>query len=258
MLGLSLLGGVGFTLVEGLPLGDAFYFTMVTMTTVGYGDIHPTTGLGKVLAVVVMLGGVGSFTGVVANATELMVSRQNRRLRLAKVNMVAGVFFSELGEALLESFALADPQRDRLNERLRVRGAWKANDFQTARKAVTEAGQKIEPEKIDMEGLRDLLREKRDLLLRLLENPQLLEHESFTELIQASFHLHEELMHRDSFADLPESDLNHLAGDMVRVYSLLVWHWLGYLEHLKTNYPYLFSLAVRLNPFTPERSAIVR
>jgi hypothetical protein len=44
---------------------------------------------------------------------------------------------------------------------------------------------------------------------------------------------------------------------MKRTYSQLVVQWLLYMEHLKDDYPYLFSLAVRTNPFDPDASSIV-
>ena len=49
----------------------------------------------------------------------------------------------------------------------------------------------------------------------------------------------------------------HLSGDITRAYGLLVREWLAHMEHLKREYPYLFSLAVRMNPFDPEASAVV-
>ena len=55
------LGSIGFTAIEGLPLADAFYLTMVTITTVGYGDVHPATQLGKLLAITVTVMGVATF-----------------------------------------------------------------------------------------------------------------------------------------------------------------------------------------------------
>jgi hypothetical protein len=84
-----------------------------------------------------------------------------------------------------------------------------------------------------------------------------LEHESFTELLWAVFHLAEELSHRSMIKDLPDTDYVHLNGDIKRVYQLLVREWLSHMEHLKQVYPYLFSLAVRTNPFDPEASAEV-
>jgi hypothetical protein len=64
-------------------------------------------------------------------------------------------------------------------------------------------------------------------------------------------------MHRSDLFSLPDSDLKHLEGDIVRIYSLLVLEWVRYMLYLKSNYGYLFSLAMRLNPFDPEASAVV-
>ncbi len=85
----------------------------------------------------------------------------------------------------------------------------------------------------------------------------LLEHESFTKLVRAIFHLRDELMHRERLAELPDTDRRHLAGDMERVYSLLARHWLMHMGYLKNNYPYLPSLAVRINPFDSGVSAVI-
>jgi hypothetical protein len=99
---------------------------------------------------------------------------------------------------------------------------------------------------------------KRDFLLRLLENPNLLEHETFTEHLRAVFHLTEELTSREDLMGLPDTDYAHLSGDIQRAYGLLVHQWLDYMRHLKDNYPYLFSLAMRINPFDQSASPIVR
>ncbi len=64
-------GTVGFTLIEGWPLGDSFYVTVQTLTTVGYGDIPPHTAAGRGFAVVVMLLGVG---GVALAASTIVQS----------------------------------------------------------------------------------------------------------------------------------------------------------------------------------------
>lgn len=64
-------------------------------------------------------------------------------------------------------------------------------------------------------------------------------------------------MARNGAAELPESDVRHLAGDIDRVYGQLAREWLAYTRHLKRDYPYLFSLAVRTNPFDASASPIV-
>ena len=106
--------------------------------------------------------------------------------------------------------------------------------------------------------LSSYLKEKSDLLLRQLENSDLIEHEAFTELLWATVHLRDELVYRYDFDVLPESDLQHLSGDVKRVYGLLTRQWLDYLLHLKVQYPYLFSLALRTNPYVKIPSVIVK
>jgi voltage-gated potassium channel len=43
-----LTGTVGFRVVEGYPLFDAFYMTLITVTTVGYAEIHPLSHAGRI------------------------------------------------------------------------------------------------------------------------------------------------------------------------------------------------------------------
>ena len=93
--------------------------------------------------------------------------------------------------------------------------------------------------------------------MRLLNNPNLLEHDSFTDLLWAVFHLTAELAHRKDLGSLPETDCEHIAGDIKRAYSSLAHEWLNYMKHLKNNYPYLFSLAIRTNPFDVNASPVV-
>lgn len=98
---------------------------------------------------------------------------------------------------------------------------------------------------------------ERGFLLGLLDNPNLLEREGFTDTLLAVVHLAEELSYRETLAKLPESDLKHLAADLQRAYRLLLAEWIGYVRHLKVHYPYMFSLVVRTHPFRKDGSAVV-
>lgn len=115
----------------------------------------------------------------------------------------------------------------------------------------------ISADKDDLDVLRTILSVKGELMLRLFENPFILEHESFTDLLRAVLHLKEELLHRENLKTIPETDFKHLAGDVRRVYAVLAREWLDYMKYLHRNYPYLFSLAMRTNPFDKEASVIV-
>ena len=103
---------------------------------------------------------------------------------------------------------------------------------------------------MNLENIRGFLTDKGDLLIRQIENHDIMEHESFTDLLWAVVHLRDELLSRRSLHNLPKTDLNHLANDIKRAYTLLARQWLDHLKHLKSQYPYLFSLALRTNPFS--------
>jgi hypothetical protein len=251
------LGILGLMIIEDLSLADALYFTIVTVATVGYGDIHPATTAGKILALVLIITGVGTFLGVVANATEMMLNRREKKARIEKLNMVASLFFSEIGNRLLTYFVELDPQAASLRKELVITNDWSAADFLKVSQLLKNHKYNIEIEKIPQEELRTFFAGKVDLLLRLLENPALLERESFTETLRAVFHFRDELLLRQDISQLPESDRKHLAGDMKRAYKLLAHQWMDYMKHLKDNYPYLFSLAMRTNPFDLSASPIV-
>jgi hypothetical protein len=258
LVAVMVVGTFGFMVIEHLSPVDAFYFSIVTITTVGYGDIHPATPAGKVLTVILIVMGVGTFLGVVANATEMMLNRRERRVRLQKLNMVIGVFFSEVGIELLGVFAHSDPNLDQIGEYLIVTASWNDQDFLRAGRALNKYAYGIEGEKVDFGTMRRFLLQKREFLVNLLENPTLLEHESFTQLLWAVFHLTEELDYRRDTSRLIETDKAHLVGDARRVYRLLVDQWLDYMKHLKHHYPYLYSLAVRTNPFDKKASPVVK
>lgn len=186
-----------------------------------------------------------------------VLSQRERRQRLEKMNMVIGAFFSEVGSSLLEHMARWDPGLETVRDELQVTTLWTEDQFDRVDESLKTYSYKIDPQRLDVIDLRAFLASKADFMLRLLENPNLLEHESFTNLLMAVFHLTEELVARGQPTELPDSDVRHLAGDVERVYGQLVDQWLDYMKYLRINYPYLFSLAVRTNPFDEDATAVV-
>ncbi len=79
------LGALGFHLIEGWGWLDSFYAATQTVTTVGFGDIHPSTRVGRVFSIFFMLTGVGTvlyaLTNIVQNIvqSELLESFQKRK-----------------------------------------------------------------------------------------------------------------------------------------------------------------------------------
>ncbi len=183
-----------------------------------------------------------------------LLAEREKRAMLKKLNMVIGAFFSEVGISLLEYFRDFDRNMEAVSKRLVVNSEWSPEHFDKVHSVLEKHRYEIDSQAGDLAGLQKFIVEKRSFLLRLLENSNLLEHAAFTELLWAVFHLAEELSHRPSVENLPENDCHHLNGDIKRAYALLVREWLSHMEHLKADYPYLFSLAVRINPFDPNAS----
>jgi hypothetical protein len=185
------------------------------------------------------------------------IDSREKQQRLEKLNLVIGTFFSKAGNPLLAKLSQADPGLTSITERLVIGDGWKPDDFRTVRTYLENHPCNIAIDRIELESLREFLVNNEDFVLRIVENPMVFEHESFTELILALGHATEELKMRNDFSTLPPADKAHLAKDLQRVYSRLIFAWVKYMEYLKANYPYLFSLAMRTNPFDASASVVI-
>ena len=183
---------------------------------------------------------------------ERVLKEREREAMMKKMNMVIGVFFSEVGSQLLRDFLQFFPDGTELSRRLRPTVHWQDADFEEARGFLKGQDIVLDSRAGDLDRLKAFLADKRGVMLNLLENPNLLEHAAFTDLLWAVFHLIEELQARHSLEGLPQSDLDHLSGDMKRAHTHLLIEWLSYMAHLRKDYPYLFSLAARMNPMNPD------
>lgn len=188
---------------------------------------------------------------------EQIMRERERQTIMRKLNMVIGVFFSEVGNQLLRELSSAVVMCDTLREKLQVSGQWRIGDFQQALTFLQTHELRIDSSCCDLERLKSFLMAKRGFLVSLLENQNLLEHEQFTDLLWSVFHLAEELEARPGFDSMPGSDSEHINGDIKRAFGYLSREWVMYMGHLRQDYPYLFSLAVRMNPMLEKADPIV-
>jgi hypothetical protein len=188
---------------------------------------------------------------------ERVLARREKQAIMQKLNMVVGAFFSEVGNELLQRLLVCFENSREISRHLAVKQNWSHADFNKAMVFTRTIDGEADLSSLNLYGLKKFLVQKRQFLLALLENPNLLEHERFTDLLWATFHLTEELEARESLTGLPKADIKHIAGDTQRVYRQLIIEWLFYVEHLKSKYPYLFSLVSRTHPFQERPSPVV-
>ena len=194
---------------------------------------------------------------IVGLVIERLISLREKRSLEHKLNMVIGAFFSELGTPLLAELLPAMCGAAEIRERLHLKASWKKDDFFRAFQFARALDCRVDLSLIDLDTLKSHLLRQRHFILRLLENPNLMEHERFTDLLWSVLHVEEELEARASLVDLRPADEAHLELDVRRAYNQLLAEWLLYVSHLKEDYPYLFSLVLRMHPFQETQSPTV-
>ena len=110
---LVFLGGLGFFLTESPEgtshlqrLGEGLWWAMATVTTVGYGDVVPKTLYGRLIGVVVMIGGLLSLSLVTATVASIFIERKFRRERglevIKETNHILILGWHHDGDTLLD------------------------------------------------------------------------------------------------------------------------------------------------------------
>lgn len=110
------IGTIGYSLLENYTILDAFYMTVITISTVGFGEIHTLSEAGKVFTIFLILFGFGSlgflahaFTeAIVEKATSQDMGKKTMHKKIQQLNrhiIICG--FGRVGEATAEHFSSA-------------------------------------------------------------------------------------------------------------------------------------------------------
>lgn len=97
---LIILGGILIHFAENMSFSDGIWWAFVTATTVGYGDISPHTLYGRVIAMILMLMGIGLIGSVTSTITSYFLKSKSKSLHSEVLEMVKVQLdrFSELSE----------------------------------------------------------------------------------------------------------------------------------------------------------------
>ena len=72
------LGTVGYMLIENWSLLDSLYMTVITLSTIGYGEVHAVSQPGRIFTLVLIVLGVGFFLYVIGNVVQFLVEGRIR------------------------------------------------------------------------------------------------------------------------------------------------------------------------------------
>lgn len=98
-----LIGGSLISYFEGMKLVDGIWWAFVTATTVGYGDISPSTGIGRIIACILMITGIGLIGSLTSSITTYFMSGNNNTVSNDRVDFVIKMY-NELNEQEKEEF----------------------------------------------------------------------------------------------------------------------------------------------------------
>jgi len=152
---ITAVGTAGYMAVEGWSLWDAFYMTIISLTTVGYSEVHPLSPAGEVFTAVLLVGGVGtvlySFTLIGARVIEGTLHQRWERRRITHMldtldNHFIVCGFGRIGSTIVDEFERQkiphviierDPERARS---LRERGQLVVEGDASSEDVLTQAG----------------------------------------------------------------------------------------------------------------------
>lgn len=180
-----------------------------------------------------------------------LLTRRRKDEKTAMRNMIISTFFSEVGTDLIHYFKNlplaynSEKAKSDLNKVIKL----KEREFKSFAQYIKYKDFGVQSSKCNFKSLNEFLNSKRIYLIDLLQNSNLQEHETFSDLIFEVLHINEELSYREDLDFLSEDDLEHLAKDIDRTYSYLLCEWFYYMRHLNAEYPNLYSFAIKTIPF---------
>lgn len=80
ILGVTIFGIIGYSLMEGWSIFDAFYMTVITLTTVGYMEVHPLSNAGRAFTSVLILTGVGTMLYALSIGVRVLMEGEIREI----------------------------------------------------------------------------------------------------------------------------------------------------------------------------------
>jgi hypothetical protein len=184
---------------------------------------------------------------VVTLVIDKLVNYVEKKNNAKRINVIISSFFTESGTELMSAMSRFSRNQEDLCKIL------SADDFSKnislkLKKQLKAFPYDIYADPAELAEMKSRMSAHKPYMLRMLENTNLMEHDSFTDMLWSVFHVADELDTRN-LGKLSKADIDHISYDILRAYSALNLEWIGYMDYLEREYPYLFVLAIRKSPF---------
>ncbi|MGL5756266.1 MAG: hypothetical protein ACRCYC_13135 [Paraclostridium sp.] len=177
---------------------------------------------------------------VVTIILEKLIDYRAKKERMEKINMLVGIFFTEVGGKLMR--LIIDADNGAKNYIIDF------DDLNKIKRNLDNYNYQVNMECIDLKSIKNVLVENNNLFVTLISNESILNHQIFTDLLMSVIHLRDEIIFMEKDNGI-EMNINHLENDVIRVYKNITIQWVYYLEYLNKSYPFLYNNAIRVNPF---------
>lgn len=113
---LVIVGTVGYELIEEMSALDGLYMTFITLTTIGFSEVHPLSDGGKVFTILISIFGIGIVAFVATRTAQVLVRYQTlqQRFMQRKIDRLRGHYvvcgYGRLGQRIIAD--LAEAERD--------------------------------------------------------------------------------------------------------------------------------------------------
>ena len=192
---------------------------------------------------------------VVTLVINRFLSLSEKRKKVKKVNVIISTFFSETGTTLLAEIGKFNRENAALCEVLKIQELKREKPTLIGKRTQKTYPYDFYADPAKLSDLAIVMEDYKAHLLNMLENSSLLEHDSFTDMLWAVFHVADELKIRGPFNVLETNDIDHLSNDLRRAYEALVTEWIQYILYLKAEYPFLYVAALLKNPMQVREEA---
>lgn len=177
---------------------------------------------------------------VVTLILERLIDYKAKQERMEKLNMLIGLFFTEVGYKLMHLIIKVD--------KCGKNSITLFNDLDEVKNQVEKHKYIIDIEEVNLDKIMGVLLENSNLLVDLISNENIMQHEIFTDLLMSVIHLRDEIIFYKNNKN-NQLDISHLEKDILRVYRNITIQWVDYLKYLNKSYPFLYDNAIRVNPF---------